>query len=73
MDIAQRVCPAITEWRLLDYAKDINDTDVEVYQPDRHGNSGQGKQWFHTVECRNRYQEERRDCPDCCMGIDHSR
>ena len=70
---AQPVCPASTEWRLLELAKDINDTYVEVYQPHLHGTSLQGKQWFHTVECRNRFHRSQRDCPDCCMGIDHGR
>ncbi|KAK2169342.1 hypothetical protein LSH36_11g13068 [Paralvinella palmiformis] len=70
-DIAQPVCPSRTSWRLLRHAKDINDTEVEVFQPE-HG-SNRIKQWFYTVTCNNRSFRSRRDCPGCCIGIAHDR
>ncbi|XP_076445541.1 uncharacterized protein LOC143283252 [Babylonia areolata] len=42
------VCPAHTEWRLLHVARDINNTEVEVFQP-RDG--AEGHQWFYTTTC----------------------
>ncbi|XP_064628847.1 uncharacterized protein LOC135488248 isoform X2 [Lineus longissimus] len=65
--IPHTICPSKTEWRRLFAAKDINDTNVEVWQP-RRGTDGQ--QWFYTVEC-NEERLQRQVCPGCCSGIDH--
>ncbi len=67
LDIAQPVCPSVSQWQLLFSAKDINGTFVEVFQPE-FGNEGQ--QWFYTVTCSNAFKAKR-SCPSCCIGIDH--
>lgn len=70
-DIAQSSCPAHTEWRILHTAKDLNNTDVQVFQPEV--GSGESLQWFYTVTCKNSALRSRRDCIGCCIGIDHNR
>ncbi|XP_050390439.1 neurotrophin-3 isoform X2 [Patella vulgata] len=68
---AQPVCPSRTSWRLLRYARDINDTEVEVYQPSE-GNDGY--QWFYTVSCDEEHEiMENPECPACCRGINRNR
>ena len=69
LDIAQPACPSVSQWRLLSFAKDINETLVEVFQP-KVGSEGQ--QWFYTVTCSNNAFTAKRSCPSCCIGIDHS-
>ncbi|CAH1798843.1 unnamed protein product [Owenia fusiformis] len=64
---AQPVCPSRTEWRLLTRARDINETEVEVFQP-RRGLGGQ--QWFYTVSCVDGHVLPGRACDNCCYGID---
>ncbi|KAK7503089.1 hypothetical protein BaRGS_00005715, partial [Batillaria attramentaria] len=64
---AEPVCPSHTEWRLLHEARDINDTQVEVFQPSDGSN---GHQWFYTTTCDTQLQElSSGDCPRCCRGI----
>ena len=46
---AKPACPYKTEWRLIYRARDINDTDVTVYQPDDRNSNG--FQWFYTATC----------------------
>lgn len=71
IDSARSVCPSRTEWRVLHTALDINDTLVQIFQPDP--DSNQVQQWFYTVTCKNELAAEDRDCPRCCIGIDHTR
>lgn len=73
--LAHPACPSQTEWKRLRWALDSNGTEVEVYQPDLDSTS-KGSQWFYTVACRNHDTGARspaRDCPGCCIGIDHNR
>src|SRR6218665_2183693 len=70
-DVAQSSCPAHTEWRILHTAKDLNNTDVQVFQPEV--GSGESLQWFYTVTCKNNALRSRRDCVGCCIGMDHNR
>ncbi|KAL8615482.1 hypothetical protein ACOMHN_053818 [Nucella lapillus] len=46
------VCPARTEWRLLHAALDINNTQVEVFQPEA---GSEGHQWFYTTTCHHQH------------------
>jgi hypothetical protein len=71
VDLARSVCPARTEWRMIHSAKDINDTEVQVYQPDL--STSQAQQWFYTVNCMNDHPSQDRECPGCCIGINHNR
>lgn len=70
-DVAQSSCPAHTEWRILHSAKDINNTEVQVFQPEV--GSDQSIQWFYTVTCKNNALRSRRECIGCCIGTDHSK
>ncbi|ESO94809.1 hypothetical protein LOTGIDRAFT_161061 [Lottia gigantea] len=68
---AQSVCPSSTNWRLLRYARDMNDTEVEVFQPTE-GN--EGFQWFYTVSCNEQHKVMTNPvCPGCCRGINRRR
>ena len=65
------VCPSRTEWRLLRVARDINDTEVEVFQPN---DGSDGHQWFYTTTCNNDHPDlTMADCPRCCRGINKHR
>ncbi|KAI0209132.1 hypothetical protein LSAT2_006195 [Lamellibrachia satsuma] len=73
-DQDQSVCPSAAEWRQLYTAKDMNDTSVEVFQPNALSSSElKHQQWFYTVMCDNEALTSVRDCRNCCMGIDHTR
>ncbi|KAK2176893.1 hypothetical protein NP493_633g01028 [Ridgeia piscesae] len=74
VDQSQSVCPSAAEWRQLFTAKDMNDTNVEVFQPDNLASSQlEHQQWFYTVTCDNEALTSARDCSNCCIGIDHTR
>ncbi|XP_074662886.1 uncharacterized protein LOC141915298 [Tubulanus polymorphus] len=70
LNIEYEVCPSRAEWRKLGKAKDINDTDVDVYQPDAHEKEQQLSQWFYYVTCNHIQQRIDPNCPNCCIGID---
>ncbi|XP_061177191.1 venom nerve growth factor-like [Saccostrea echinata] len=68
---AQPVCPYKTEWRLIHRAKNINDTEVIVFQPEIESD---GFQWFYTATCdRAASYLYDSSCPTCCRGIDTTR
>jgi len=55
-------------------ARDVNNSLVEVYQPEQ--DQLKESQWFYMVTCRNHDAVARspaRDCPGCCIGVDHNR
>ncbi|XP_064594869.1 uncharacterized protein LOC135461622 [Liolophura sinensis] len=65
------VCPSRNEWRLIYTARDINNTAVELFQPQ---DGSEGQQWFYTVSCdQTRITALNPTCPSCCTGIDHRR
>ncbi|XP_046327608.1 uncharacterized protein LOC124111825 isoform X3 [Haliotis rufescens] len=69
--LSEPVCPSRTEWRLLRSARDINDTEVEIFQPPE-GN--EGHQWFYTVTCNTQHEiMDNPECPACCRGIHRTR
>ncbi|XP_076466150.1 uncharacterized protein LOC143297618 [Babylonia areolata] len=45
---SREVCPSRTEWRLLHVSRDINNTQVQIFQPHDHST---GHQWFYTTTC----------------------
>ncbi|ELU00322.1 hypothetical protein CAPTEDRAFT_217706 [Capitella teleta] len=51
-------------------ARDINDTEVAVFQPEF--GATQAHQWFYTVTCMNDHPAIDRECPGCCIGINHN-
>ncbi|KAK3096705.1 hypothetical protein FSP39_002570 [Pinctada imbricata] len=69
---AKPACPYTTEWKLIYQARDINDTEVTVYQPD--DGTENGLQWFYTATCdRAQIYRENPHCTNCCRGIDQNR
>ncbi|XP_033740758.1 uncharacterized protein LOC117327740 isoform X2 [Pecten maximus] len=70
--MAQPACPYNTDWRLIYQAKDINDSDVEVFQPT--GSDISGRQWFYTVTCdTDLLKLENPGCNNCCRGVNNRR
>ncbi|XP_021362776.1 uncharacterized protein LOC110456391 [Mizuhopecten yessoensis] len=70
--MAQPACPYTTDWRLIYEAKDINDSDVEVFQPT--GVDISGRQWFYTVTCDTEILKlENPSCNNCCRGVNNRR
>ncbi|KAL8588457.1 hypothetical protein ACOMHN_054036 [Nucella lapillus] len=76
---SREVCPSRTEWRLLRVARDINNTQVQIFQP--HDGST-GHQWFYTTTClhdvegqegQTSFSNPLPDCPSCCHGINTHR
>ena len=68
--LAQAVCPSTVIWKRLARARDMNGTDVQVYQPPH---PADGQQWFYVTSCNLAKLHNATDCPGCCKGIDHSR
>ncbi|XP_052807534.1 venom nerve growth factor 1-like [Mya arenaria] len=66
MGMAQSVCPVKISWELISRARDMNGTEVEVFQP---LDSSDRFQWFYTVTCDQRRLQERENCPQCCYAI----
>ncbi|XP_060594897.1 venom nerve growth factor 3-like [Ruditapes philippinarum] len=70
--VAQPICPFTTEWVQIRNARDLNNTEVVVFQPsDDNPNSFQ---WFYTVTCDyESLLSENDDCPLCCRAVNHRR
>ncbi|KAL3882783.1 hypothetical protein ACJMK2_029090 [Sinanodonta woodiana] len=67
--IPQPACPFTTSWVLITRAYDMNNTEVEVFQP---VDGSDMFQWFYTVNCNTEVlKNENEACPFCCRGINH--
>jgi len=63
----QSVCPTIPRWERITRARNINGTEVDLYQPT---DDSADKQWFYTVACAHLRVQGTGHCRDCCSAID---
>ncbi|XP_045196164.1 venom nerve growth factor-like [Mercenaria mercenaria] len=72
--VAEPSCPFTTEWVRLYAARDINNTEVVVFQPS--DDNSNRFQWFYTVTCDYEllsFENIGTQCPKCCRAVNRRR